>query len=72
LNPNDCKVSSKDTDGAMCIFEFTPGGGGLIHVYQPAGKMEELFRAVGEPKDLASREQVIKKTYTEEQRQTVR
>ena len=37
-DPNDCKVSSKDTDGAMCIFEFTGGGGGLIHVDQPAGR----------------------------------
>src|SRR5438045_192528 len=26
--PNDCKVSAKDTDGAMCVFEFTGGGGG--------------------------------------------
>ena len=24
--PNDCKVSAKDTDGAMCVFEFTGGG----------------------------------------------
>src|SRR5262249_31692955 len=23
--PVDCKVSAKDTDGAMCIFEFTTG-----------------------------------------------
>ena len=24
---NDCKVSAQDTDGAMCVFEFTGGGG---------------------------------------------
>ena len=24
--PNDCKVSGKDTDGAMSVFEFTGGG----------------------------------------------
>jgi DNA-binding transcriptional MerR regulator len=24
--PNDCKMSAKDTDGAMCIFEFTGSG----------------------------------------------
>jgi quercetin dioxygenase-like cupin family protein len=121
--PNDCKVSAKDTNGAICIFEFTGGGGGprhlhfdqdewiyvidgeiellvgqkrfrmgagesvfiprkvahvwacangkpgkIINVYQPAGKMEEFFRAVAKSKDLPSREQVIKNTYTEEQK----
>ncbi len=100
--PNDCKVSAKDTGGAICVFEFTGSGGGprhshdgedewiyvvegeflfelgkeqfqlgpgesifvprqtahswatitgkpgkIIDVYQPAGKMEEFFRAVG-------------------------
>jgi quercetin dioxygenase-like cupin family protein len=40
----------------------------IINVYQPAGKMEEFFRAVGESKDLPSREQVMMKTYTEKQR----
>ena len=24
--PNDCKVSAQDTDGAMCVFEFTGSG----------------------------------------------
>jgi len=128
--PNDCKVSARDTNGAMCIFEFTGGGGGprhlhhdqdewiyvidgeveflmgeqrvrlgagesvfiprkvghmwgcvngkpgkIINVYQPAGQMEEFFRAVGKlavGKDLPSREQVITKTYTEAQINTVR
>jgi DNA-binding transcriptional MerR regulator/quercetin dioxygenase-like cupin family protein len=100
--PNDCKVSARDTDGAMCVFEFTGAScgprhmhdeqdewiyiidgdfefqvgdktfragagesiflprkvphvwacvsatpGKIINVYQPAGKMEEFFRAVG-------------------------
>ena len=31
--PNDCKVSSKDTDGAMCVFEFTGISGGPPHVH---------------------------------------
>jgi len=31
--PNDCKVSGKDTDGAMCVFEFTGGGGGPLHLH---------------------------------------
>lgn len=119
---NDCKVSSQDTKGAMCIFEFTGTGGGprhlhhkqdewiyvidgeldlvvgaerlrltagesifiprktahlwtcmsgrpakIINVYQPAGKMEEFFREVSTFKNLPTREDVINKTYTEEQ-----
>ncbi len=32
-DPNDCKVSAKDTDGAMCIFEFKGGGGGPRHLH---------------------------------------
>ena len=31
--PNDCKVSAQDTDGAMCVFEFTGGGGGPRHLH---------------------------------------
>jgi DNA-binding transcriptional MerR regulator/quercetin dioxygenase-like cupin family protein len=31
--PNDCKVSGKDTDGALCIFEFTGGGSGPRHLH---------------------------------------
>jgi mannose-6-phosphate isomerase-like protein (cupin superfamily) len=124
--PNDCKVSTKDTNGAMCIFEFTGGSGGprhlhhdqdewiyvidgeiqilvgdkripvgagesvfiprkiaqvwgcmtdtlakIINVYQPAGTMEEFFRAFGKSKDLPSREQVLKNVYTEEQKNTL-
>jgi DNA-binding transcriptional MerR regulator/quercetin dioxygenase-like cupin family protein len=121
--PNDCKVSGKDTDGAMCVFEFTGASGGpphlhhdqdewiyvvegefefhvgnkrlhlsagesifmprkvahmwgcvsgkpgkIINVYQPAGKVEEFFRELGKPpKDLITAEQMVEKTYTEEQ-----
>ncbi len=121
--PNDCKVSAQDTNGAMCVFEFTGTGGGprhlhhdqdewiyimegefdfivgekqfrlaagesafiprnvshawarvgdqpgkIISVYQPAGKMEEFFRELGKHfKDLPTREQVINKSYTQEQ-----
>jgi DNA-binding transcriptional MerR regulator/quercetin dioxygenase-like cupin family protein len=121
--PNDCKVSGKDTDGAMCVFEFTGASGGpphlhhdqdewiyvvegefefhvgnkrfhlsagesvfmprkvahmwgcvsgkpgkIINVYQPAGTMEEFFRELGKPpKDLITAEQMVEKTYTEEQ-----
>jgi DNA-binding transcriptional MerR regulator/quercetin dioxygenase-like cupin family protein len=121
--PNDCKVSGKDTDGAMCVFEFTGASGGpphlhhdqdewiyvvegefefhvgnkrfhlsagesvfmprkvahmwgcvsgkpgkIINVYQPAGKMEEFFRELGKPPmDLITAEQMVEKTYTEEQ-----
>ena len=124
--PHDCKVSAQDTDGAMCIFEFTGTGGGprhlhheqdewiyvidgeldfvvgaerlrltagesifiprqtahlwtcmsgrpakIINVYQPAGKMEEFFREVSTFKNLPTREDVIHKTYTEEQVQAL-
>jgi DNA-binding transcriptional MerR regulator len=31
--PNDCKVSAQDTEGAMCVFEFTGGGGGPRHLH---------------------------------------
>src|SRR5438067_3248128 len=31
--PNDCKVSAQDTEGAMCIFEFTGTGGGPRHLH---------------------------------------
>lgn len=120
--PNDCKVSAQDTNGAMCVFEFTGGGGGpphlhhdqdewiyvlegefvfhvgdkqfrvrsgesvflprkvahfwvcvsgqpgkIINTYQPAGKMEEFFRAVSKCENLPTREDVVNKTYTEEQ-----
>lgn len=30
---NDCKVSAQDTQGAVCIFEFTGGGGGPRHLH---------------------------------------
>ncbi|HYW12590.1 MAG TPA: cupin domain-containing protein [Longimicrobium sp.] len=31
--PNDCKVSARDTGGALCIFEFTGSGGGPRHLH---------------------------------------
>ncbi len=104
--PIDCKVSARDTAGALCVFEFTGHGGGprhrhhdqdewiyvidgefdfevgnrrfragagecifiprqvahvwgctsdrpgkILNAYQPGGKMEEFFRAVGNFKD---------------------
>lgn len=126
--PNDCKVSGKDTDGAMCVFEFTGASGGpphvhheqdewlyvvegefevhvgkerfqlstgesvfmprkvahmwgcvsgkpgkIINVYQPAGRMEEFFRGLGKPpKDLITAEQMLNKTYTAEQVNSLR
>jgi len=41
--------------------------GKIINVYQPAGKMEEFFRAVGKFKGLPSRAEVMRKTYTKGQ-----
>ncbi len=124
--PYDCKVSAKDTDGAMCVFEFTGSGSGpkhlhhdqdewiyilegefvfeiggkrsrasagesvfiprnvphvwvcvseqpgkIINVYQPAGKMEEFFRAVSMAKGLPTRDDVVKNSYTDKQKKTV-
>ncbi|MCD6049103.1 MAG: skgA-A [Verrucomicrobia bacterium] len=46
--PNDCKVSAKDTGGAMCVFEFTGSGSGPRHrhrdqdewIYVIAGELD--------------------------------
>ena len=47
--------------------------GKIINVYQPAGKMEEFFRELGKPpKDLITAEQMVEKTYTEEQVKSLR
>jgi len=32
-DPHDCKVSSRDTEGAMCIFEINASGGGPRHLH---------------------------------------
>ena len=114
----DCKLSGKDTGGAMCVLEVNNTGwprhvnrdqdewiyivdgeveleigkkrfrlgaresmfiprnvehswGGpckIINTYQPAGKMEEFFQALGKFKDLPTREQAIQKNVTSEQR----
>lgn len=32
-DPNDCKISSKDTNGAMCVFEYTGTSGGPRHLH---------------------------------------
>src|SRR5438445_13887977 len=39
----------------------------ILDVYQPAGQMEDFFRAVGKAKNLPTREHALSKTYTEEQ-----
>jgi DNA-binding transcriptional MerR regulator/quercetin dioxygenase-like cupin family protein len=44
----------------------------IVNVYQPAGQMEEFFRAVGRTEDLPTREQVVNQTYTEQQKNVVR
>ena len=51
--PNDCKVSARDTDGAMCVFEFAGGGGGPRHLHHHQDEWiyildGELQFAVGE------------------------
>jgi quercetin dioxygenase-like cupin family protein len=32
-DPHDCKISSKDTNGAMCVFEYTGTSGGPRHLH---------------------------------------
>jgi DNA-binding transcriptional MerR regulator/quercetin dioxygenase-like cupin family protein len=32
-DPNDCKISSKDTNGAICVFEYTGTSGGPRHLH---------------------------------------
>jgi DNA-binding transcriptional MerR regulator len=116
--PVNIKVSAKDTNGALCVFEFSGGGGPrhlhheqdewiyiiegeylfdvggkrirlgagesifiprkvphawtgpgkILNVYQPAGKMEEFFRAIASYKNLPTMEQVINKSYTTQQK----
>jgi DNA-binding transcriptional MerR regulator len=121
----DCKVSGKDTGGAMCVLELNntgwprhlnPGQDEWIYVvdgeveleigkkrfhlgaresmfiprnvehvwaavsdhsqilntYQPAGNVEEFFQVLAKWKDLPTREQAIKKTYTDEQKITMK
>ena len=116
----DCKVSGKDTGGAMCVLEVNNTGwprhlnrdqdewiyvvdgkveleigkkrfhlgtcesmfiprnvehawaavsvpAKILNTYQPAGKIEEFFQALGKFKDLPTREQAIEKSYTGEQ-----
>ena len=116
----DCKVSGKDTGGAMCVLEINNSGwprhvnpeqdewiyvvdgaveleigkkrfhlgaresmfiprnvehvwsavsapAQILNTYQPAGKIEEFFQALAKFKELPTREEAIKKTYTDEQ-----
>jgi quercetin 2,3-dioxygenase len=39
----------------------------IINTYQPAGKIEDFFKALAQFKDLPTREQAINKSYTTEQ-----
>jgi hypothetical protein len=39
----------------------------VINTYQPAGKIEDFFQALGKFKDLPTREQAIEKSYTAKQ-----
>lgn len=116
--PSDCKVSARDTNGTMAVFEITfgwpyhlhhdqdewlyvidgevdfvigkkrfraaagqsvfiprktPHGfspvetARMIDVFQPAGPIEDFFRAVSALKDLPTREEAINRTYTDQQ-----
>jgi DNA-binding transcriptional MerR regulator len=118
----DCKVSGKDTGGAMCVLEvnnsgwprhvnteqdewiyvvdgevelevgkkrihlgaresmFIPrnvehvwgGAAQVLNTYQPAGKIEKFFQALGKYKDLPTAEEAVNRTYTDEQVNTMK
>jgi DNA-binding transcriptional MerR regulator len=121
----DCKVSGKDTGGAMCVLELNNTGWPrhlnpeqdewiyvvdgeveleigqkrfhlgahesmfiprnvehvwaavssrtqVLNTYQPAGKIEEFFQVLAKWKDLPTRAQTIKKTYTDEQKKAMK
>lgn len=44
--PNDCKLSARDTEGALCIFEFTGRGGWPTHWHREQD--EWLYVVAGE------------------------
>jgi DNA-binding transcriptional MerR regulator/uncharacterized cupin superfamily protein len=117
----DCKVSARDTGGAMCVLEVNNSGwprhvnleqdewiyvvegevaleigrkrfhlraresmfiprnvehvwtavsapAQILNTYQPAGRIEEFFQALAKYEDLPTREQALKKEYTEAQK----
>lgn len=121
----DCKVSGKDTAGAMCVLELNDTGwprhinqdqdewiyivdgeveleigkkrfhlgaresmfiprnvehvwtavsapAQILNTYQPAGKIEEFFQALAKFKELPTRKQAMNKTYTDEQKNTMK
>lgn len=121
----DCKVSGKDTGGAMCVLEVNNSGwprhvnpeqdewiyvvdgevelevgkkrihlgaresifiprnvehvwtsvgapAQILNAYQPAGKIEKFFQALGKYKDLPTGEQAVNRTYTDEQINTMK
>jgi hypothetical protein len=43
----------------------------IINIYQPAGKIEEFLREIGNLRDLPTREDVINKTVTDQQISTL-
>jgi hypothetical protein len=43
----------------------------IINIFQPAGKIEEFLREVGNLKNLPTREDVINRAYTDEQISTL-
>jgi hypothetical protein len=54
--------------------EHTWGGSPaqVLNAYQPAGKIEQFFQALGKYKDLPTGEQAASRTYTDEQIDTMK
>jgi DNA-binding transcriptional MerR regulator len=64
LEPIDCKISGKDTTGAMCVFEFTGSAGGPKHSHPDQDEWiyileGELNFVVGEEKFQATRGETV-------------
>lgn len=66
LGPGESAFIPRKVPHAWISADGRPGK--VIDVYYPAGRMEEFFRELGKPfKDLPTLEQVVSKTYTREQ-----
>ena len=66
LGPGESIFIPRKTSHAWGCINAAPGK--IINVYQPAGKMEEFFRELGKPPEwLITADEVVNKTYTEEQ-----
>jgi quercetin dioxygenase-like cupin family protein len=65
LRAGECVFVPRKTPHAWAAVGEKPGK--ILNTYQPAGTMEDFFRAVGNFEDAPSREEVMEETYTQKQ-----